>query len=245
MKRYDRALVWFRRDLRAEDHAALSHALAEARAVYCVFVFDTEILDALERKDDRRVEFIWHSLIELKSTLRQLGGDLHVLHGRARIEVPAFARSHDVEAVYVNHDYEPMAVGRDQEVAERLAAEQRTLHSFKDQVIFEKSEILNAQDRAYVVFTPYKRAWLARIDRRDTEPHPVADRAQALSPEKAPPVPGLEEIGFVRTNLTDLGIPTGESGARRLFEDFLDRPDASWTVHRLVRPVHPPFLHSR
>ncbi len=223
MKRYDRALVWFRRDLRAEDHAALSHALAEARAVYCLFVFDTEILDALERKDDRRVDFIWHSLVELKSTLRRLGGDLHVVHGRARCEVPAFARSHDVEAVYFNHDYEPLAVARDQDVAKRLAAEQRTLHTFKDQVIFEKSEILNAQDRPYVVFTPYKRAWLARIGHRDTEPHPVAARAQALSPEQAPPVPGLEDIGFARTNLADLGIPAGEGGARMLFEDFLDR----------------------
>ncbi len=223
MKRYDRALVWFRRDLRAEDHAALSHALAEAKAVYCIFVFDTEILDGLERKDDRRVEFIWHSLIELKSTLRRLGGDLHVLHGRARAEVPAFARSRNVEAVYVNHDYEPKAVARDEEVAERLAADQRSLHSFKDQVIFEKSEILNAQDNPYVVFTPYKRAWLARIDQRDTASHPVAARAKALSPEKAPSVPGLESIGFARTNLTDLGIPTGESGARLLFEDFLDR----------------------
>jgi deoxyribodipyrimidine photo-lyase len=223
MKRYDRAMVWFRRDLRAEDHAALSRALAEARAVYCVFVFDTEILDALERKSDRRVEFIWLSLRELKSTLRRLGGDLHVLHGRARDEVPAFARSHDIQAVYANHDYEPMAVARDVAVAERLAAEQRILHTFKDQVVFEKSEILNAEGRPYVVFTPYKRAWLARLDHRDIEPYPVAACADALASDEAGPVPDLERIGFAPTNLCDLGIPAGASGARTLFEDFLDR----------------------
>ncbi|HUU73912.1 MAG TPA: deoxyribodipyrimidine photo-lyase [Burkholderiales bacterium] len=223
MKQYGRALVWFRRDLRAEDHAALSHALAEAGAVYCVFVFDTEILDALERKADRRVEFIWHSVRELKSNLRRLGGDLHVLHGNARSVVPAFARSCDVEAVYANHDYEPMAVSRDHEVASRLVAEHRIFHTFKDQVVFEKSEILNAQNRPYAVFTPYKRAWLARIGQRDTEPYPVADCAKSLSPEQAPPVPNLEDIGFARTNLDELGIPAGSSGARTLFEDFLDR----------------------
>ena len=75
MKRYDRAMVWFRRGPRHAGHAALSHALAESRSVYCVFVFDVEILEELERRDDRRVEFIWHSVQELKSRLQQLGGE--------------------------------------------------------------------------------------------------------------------------------------------------------------------------
>jgi deoxyribodipyrimidine photo-lyase len=223
VKHYDRALVWFRRDLRAEDHAALSHALADARAVFCVFVFDTEILDELERKADRRVEFIWESLVQLKAALEALGGNLHVLHGLAREEIPAFARNHDIEAVYANHDYEPAAIARDDDVAARLSSEQRVLHTFKDQVIFEKSEILNAEQRPYVVFTPYKKEWLARLARRDTEPHPVADRAGALVGGEAASIPGLERIGFARTNLSELNIPSGSTGARMLFENFLQR----------------------
>ena len=67
MTRHNRALVWFRRDLRVDDNAALSRALEEAKAVYCAFVFDTEILDALPAKSDRRVEFIWESVQELKA----------------------------------------------------------------------------------------------------------------------------------------------------------------------------------
>ncbi len=223
MKHYDRALFWFRRDLRAEDNAGLSRALDEAKAVYCVFVFDTEILDALPSAKDRRVEFIWESVLELKSELEALGGELHVLHGRARDAIPQFADNHDIEAVYANHDYEPAALDRDSEVAARLDAEQRAWHTFKDQVIFEKSEILNAEQRPYVVFTPYKKAWLARLGRRDMDPYPVAERAAALHSGKSAPMPELESIGFGRTNLSQLKLPVGSNGARTLFEIFLGR----------------------
>ena len=223
MNRYDRALVWFRRDLRVEDNAALSHALAESRAVSCVFVFDTEILDALPDTRDRRVEFIWESLVQLKSALRALGGDLHVLHGRARDEIPAFALKHQIQAVYSNHDYEPAALDRDHDVAARLGGQQCAWHAFKDQVIFEKSEILNAEQRPYIVFTPYKKAWLAKLGRRDTDPYPVAERAASLVPGNSASMPELESIGFARTNLSQLDIPAGAAGANSLFEDFLDR----------------------
>lgn len=223
MTRYQRAMVWFRRDLRCEDHAALSQALREAREVHCVFVFDSEILDALPRKSDRRVEFIWHSLAELKSSLESLGGGLHVLHGNARELIPAFAREHNIEAVYANRDYEPFAVARDHDIAESLAAEQRELHTFKDQVIFDESEILTGDERPYVVFTPYKRAWLAKLKARHVEAFPVAEHAAALVAVKAAPIPALEDIGFSASDLLQLGIPAGMSGARNLFEDFLER----------------------
>ena len=104
-----RGLVWFRRDLRADDHAALYHALRDCQAVHAVFVFDREILDPLPRAD-RRVEFIRESLVELNATLRDLSGKpeggLIVLHGAARDEIPALAQALDVQAVFTNHDDE-------------------------------------------------------------------------------------------------------------------------------------------
>ena len=223
MKRYERALVWFRRDLRLDDNAALSRALEEAKSVYCVFVFDTEILDVLPGKTDRRVEFIWRSLQALKAELVASGGELHVLHGRAREAIPALAVRLDIQAVYANHDYEPAAVARDDDVGGRLAAQRCAWHTFKDQVIFEKSEILNAQGRPYVVFTPYKKAWLTRLGRGDADSHRVMDRTSALAKLSNQPMPELEEIGFARTNLSQLGIPTGTSGAKALFDNFLGR----------------------
>jgi deoxyribodipyrimidine photo-lyase len=109
----EKALVWFRRDLRDHDHAALSAALANAQQVFCAFVFDTEILDALPSKHDRRVHFIHESLLELDSALRAKGGCLIVRHGRAAEVIPSLARQLGVSAVYANRDYEPAAKARD------------------------------------------------------------------------------------------------------------------------------------
>ena len=115
------ALVWFRRDLRVHDHAALARALAAARRVYCVFVFDREILDGLARQD-RRVEFIWHSVRELDEALRARGGGLLVVHGQARVEIPALAARLKAATVFANEDYEPLALARDHAVGEALSA---------------------------------------------------------------------------------------------------------------------------
>ncbi|PPC86218.1 MAG: deoxyribodipyrimidine photolyase, partial [Methylotenera sp.] len=113
----NKSLVWFRRDLRDFDHAALYHALKSSQQVFCVFVFDTEILDLLNNKSDRRVEFIWESVKELKTALQKNGGDLMVKHGVARDVIPNLAAELQVNAVYSNRDYEPSAVNRDDDVA--------------------------------------------------------------------------------------------------------------------------------
>ena len=225
MSRYDRALVWFRRDLRCDDHAALFHALKDARAVHCAFVFDTEILDVLPSRADRRVEFIWDSVTELRERLRALGGELFVLHGRARAQVPALAAELDAQAVYANHDYEPSALERDREVASRLASAGRAFHSFKDQVIFEKDELLTGQGGPYTVFTPYKRAWLEKFEPFYAKAYPVERYAAALARGRASATPSLESMGFERTNLRALRMPTGMSGARAVLEDFSRRID--------------------
>ena len=224
--RYDRALVWFRRDLRCEDHAALHHALREARAVRCVFVFDTGILDALPSRADRRVEFIWHAVAELRAALQALGGGLAVLHGPARELLPAHAAAIGADAVYCAHDYEPAAVARDGEVERALHAAGRRMHTFRDQAVFEKSELLTQAGKPFTVFTPYRNAWLKAVDRQRLAPLPVAPHAAAFEPEPAAPLPSLEAMGFRETNLEALALPLGASGARTLFEDFRGRMDA-------------------
>ena len=109
MPQFATSICWLRRDLRLDDHAALYHALKAGRAVHCVFVFDTDILDGLVNRADRRVEFIWHSVRELRSALRQAGSDLHVLHGSARQLIPRLARQLGAQAVYCNHDVNRIA----------------------------------------------------------------------------------------------------------------------------------------
>jgi deoxyribodipyrimidine photo-lyase len=217
------ALVWFRRDLRAHDHAALHAALKAHGRVHCAFVFDTEILDALPTRTDRRVEFIWESVRELADTLAGLGGALHVLHGKAREEIPRLAARLRVHAVYANHDYEPQALARDAAVAATLQAMGIALHTRKDQVIFEKSEVLTQSGTPFSVFTPYKNAWLAKLEPFYVKPYPVEGFAGQLSPDALAPMPTLESLGFARTNLAELAIPTGASGARALLDEFSGR----------------------
>lgn len=221
----ERSLVWFRRDLRAHDHAALSLALAQSRAVYCAFVFDTEILDELSDLRDRRVEFISECVGELSGTLRGLGGALFVLHGRAREEIPALAVRLEVQAVYANRDYEPAALERDRAVHRTLLDHGIELHTCKDQVIFECDEVLTQTQRPFSVFTPYKQAWLARLRDADLAAHLVRERAGALASPHTPAQPTLENLGFERTNLREIALPTGTSGGRRWLEDFLTRID--------------------
>jgi deoxyribodipyrimidine photo-lyase len=225
MSGFDRALVWFRRDLRAEDHAALHHALRQARAVHCVFVFDTAILDALGSREDRRVEFIWHAVAELAAAIGALGGGLHVLHGEARALIPSLAARLGVDAVFASHDYEPGAIARDAAVAQTLARDGRRLVTFRDQCIFENAEILTQAGRPFTVFTPYRNAWLRALTPERLQPLPVAPHAGSLARGDGSALPTLEALGFRTTNLTQLRLPLGASGARSLLQDFADRMD--------------------
>lgn len=233
-----RALMWFRRDLRADDNAALYHALCAAEQVWCVFVFDRDILDPLPRAD-RRVEFIRESLVDLDAQLRALGTAnghsrvrLLVRHGCARQEIVGLARQLGVEAVYANHDDEPDALARDAATGHALGQAGIAFHTHKDHVIFERGEVLTQGGTPYTVFTPYKRAWLAKLEPFYLRAYPVARHAKGLAdvPSNAElrvdadaSVPTLEAIGFEPTNLRALNIPTGSGGARALLDDFLPR----------------------
>jgi deoxyribodipyrimidine photo-lyase len=212
------ALVWFRRDLRDFDHAALHAALTAHAEVHCAFVFDTEILGALPRRD-RRVEFIFESVRELKAALEARGGGLHVLHGRAREEVPRLARLLGAAAVYANRDYEPQAIARDAAVARSLGEAGIAWHSRKDQVIFEHGEVLTGSGTAFSVFTPYRNAWLKKLAPFYVRPYPVGKYASRMAP--APhAMPDLAQLGFERGGLA---LAPGMSGARSLLADFKRR----------------------
>ncbi|MFZ3121498.1 MAG: deoxyribodipyrimidine photo-lyase [Variovorax sp.] len=226
-KTYPKGLMWFRRDLRLDDNAALWRALRTCREVVCVFVFDTAILHGLP-KADRRVEFIRESLAALDADLRSLGGGLIVRHAAAEEEIPELAHALDVQAVFANRDDEPAAIARDAKVFGALANAGIAFHTAKDQAVFERDEVLSKTGQPYAVFTPYKRAWLAKVDDFFLKPYPSRGYADALIAPPArydAPVPSLPDIGFEATNLSTLEIPTGTQGGAALFEDFVDRID--------------------
>ena len=223
MPQYKNSLVWFRRDLRDYDHAALYHALKNSQQVFCIFVFDTEILDQLQDKTDRRVEFIWESVSELKASFQKHGGDLIVRHGRSREVIVEEANRLKIEAVFSNRDYEPSANTRDEDIASKLTQKNIAFHQFKDQVLFEKDEVLTQQGKPYGVFTPYKNAHLKKLNEYYLKAYPVDGNIQHLASQATPAMPTLESMGFQRTNLSQMKLPTGMSGALALFEDFTNR----------------------
>jgi deoxyribodipyrimidine photo-lyase len=234
------ACVWFRRDLRVNDHAALYHALKNHTSVYGVFVLDTDILQSLPRAD-RRVEFILESLKDLDAQMQAMSAGrarLIVLHGQAVMEIPRIARQLGVQAVYANRDDEPQSLARDAAVGVALQALGAALHTFKDHVVLERQELLTQQGKPYTVFTPYKNAWLKKLAQDDgdfylkpyaTEKYAAhwADVAQLAPtlPAAQYRVPRLADMGFEVTNLKALNIQTGATGAQTLVQDFLTRID--------------------
>ena len=180
--------------------------------------------------------FIRDSLVDLDGQLAALGLShgvegvgLIVLHGQAALEVPRLAASLGVQAVYASHDDEPDSLARDAQVRGRLADHGVILHTMKDHVVFERAELMTASGTSYSVFTPYKTAWLKKVDPFFLRAWPVARHASALAPRPGAvgpsAVPALQDIGFEATDLHQLKLPTGTAGAQELLADFLDRID--------------------
>lgn len=227
------ALVWFRRDLRSHDHAALHRALTRFDRVHCAFVFDRAILDLLPSRSDRRVEFIRESLVELDASLEAFAraqgatdAGLIVRHGVAADEIPRLALELGVDAVYANRDYEPAAIRRDESVAKTLAGHGIDFVGCKDQVIFDRDEVLTRTGSPFSVFTPYRNAWLRTLSPEHLVSHDVRPHAGRLAPRPAgESMPELVELGFTASNLSALRLPVGMSGGHALFEDFCNRID--------------------
>jgi len=227
------ALVWLRRDLRLHDHAALHAALQSAQQVVLVFVFDTGILDPLPRCD-RRVEFIRESLVEIDAALRAMAPHAGLIcrYGDPLVEIPALAQKMGAAVVLAAHDDEPQALARDAAVAQTLATSGVHWHSVKDQVVFERREVLTQTGKPYGVFSPYLRAWLARLESADgadvaeRSTEGLARKLAAIDATLASGVPSLASMGFETSNLRQLGITPGSSGAQALLQDFLPRMGA-------------------
>lgn len=220
------SLVWFRRDLRCFDHAALHAALKRSQSVYCVFIFDKDILNLLPSKD-RRVHFIDQSVRELASEFENMGANLIVRYGHVEEEIPRLALELQAQAVFVNHDYEPQAIQRDARVKLLLAQLACDFLSFKDQVIFEQDEVLSQAGTPFSMFTPYKNAWLkklfAQTDDFYCKPYPVQVYAKKLSKYACGELPNLKQMGFAAIEQSELRLQGGMKAGAVLFEDFLSR----------------------
>ncbi len=156
------SIFWFRRDLRLEDNHGLFQALSSGNPVLCLFILDEEILAGL-KKDDPRVGFILRLLEGLRKKLGKFQSTILVERGEVLAVWKKLISEFEIAEVFANHDYEPYAIDRDQAVSDFLRSQGIAFRTFKDQVIFEKDEVLKDDGKPYTVFTPYSRKWLAHL----------------------------------------------------------------------------------
>ncbi len=195
---------WFRRDLRLEDNHGLYRALLDHGNVLPLFIFDEAILEKLEDKSDRRVDFIHRTLQDLKLRLEERGSSMLVRHGTPEQVWSELLQEYDITAVTANHDHEPYAIGRDERIAGLLKAKNIPFRTFKDISIFERGEVLKDDGDPYTVFTPYARKWKLQFKPEMAHPFPSEEHLDRLWTGAPWSMPGLEDIGFATT---DLRIP--------------------------------------
>jgi len=214
------SLIWLRRDLRLYDNAALFHALKNSNQVYVVFIFDTHILNKLKNKQDRRIEFIHSSLSEIKEGLNRQDSDLIVEMGEPESLIPKLISKYKCDSLYINRDYEKYAHDRDNLIIKLLAKNQINTYTFKDQVLFEKDEILTQSNKPYTVFTPYKNNHLKKLAEEGIHLYDCDMYKSNFAKFSYKSIPTLEELQFEKTNLKDFDIPSGTSGGKKLLEKF-------------------------
>lgn len=194
-------IFWFRRDLRLEDNVALDHALNEKLPVLPVFIFDSNITDELPR-DDPRVNFIHDRLSGINNELKISGGSLKILKGDPlKIWEELLIISYDINAVFINKDYEPYALKRDNAVEALLKKRDIGFFRFKDQVIFGENEILKPDGKPYTVFTPYKKKWLSALNKEMLNLERSKKEGIFNFLREDNKIPSLEESGFRKSRI--------------------------------------------
>jgi deoxyribodipyrimidine photo-lyase len=199
-------IFWFRRDLRFEDNVGLYHALYQAKLnglkVLPLFIFDKTILDKLEDKNDRRVDFIHRTIMHMQSELIEKGKSMWVENDQPINVFNAYLKKYKVAGVYTNHDYEPLAIERDAQIKSLLEKNNIEFVGFKDQVIFEKEEVIKDDGKPYTIYTPYANKWRTYWASHVPKIHPSIKLMDYFIDIKPLPIPSLKQLGFNKTDLT-------------------------------------------
>lgn len=193
------SIFWFRRDLRLHDNVGLFHALNTGENILPIFIFDKEILKKLP-KNDARVSFIHKELTNMNEYLSSLKTGLNTYFGTPREVFESLIKKYQIVSVYTNHDYEPYANKRDDEIEKLLTFKGIQFHTYKDQVIFEKGEITKQDGNPYVVFTPYSKKWLEAFSTTTNNKYPSEDLLHQFTTKIDSQVLTLKDIGFTQTS---------------------------------------------
>ena len=199
-------LFWFRRDLRLIDNHGLYEALQSELPVLPIFIFDTNILDKLENKEDKRVDFIFQALEKLNEYLEKSNKSIQIFYGKPLEIYENLTQKYEIGNVFCNEDYEPYAIKRDQEIADFLNKKGINFHTYKDQVIFQKDEIVKADGKPYTVYTPYSKQWLLKFNDQNLEFFASDKKLDNLLNIEKQNIT-LEHIGFKKTTQPIVQLP--------------------------------------
>ncbi|PIK16611.1 deoxyribodipyrimidine photo-lyase [Halobacteriovorax sp. JY17] len=197
-------IFWFRRDLRIKDNKAFYHALSSGLKVIPIFIFDKNILDSLD-KNDARVSFIYDSLIKINEDLSSSNKSIKTYFDTPKKAWSQILKEFNIEEVFVNEDYEPYALRRDQEISKLLQKKSIKMNSYKDQCIFAKNDILKKDGTPYTIYTPYKNKWLENLSPKDLASFRSEKLIDNISDNFNKYLHDLEELGFKRG---EVKIPT-------------------------------------
>lgn len=196
---YYMTIFWFRRDLRLDDNVGLYHALNSSKEVLPIFIFDTSILSQLD-KNDTRVTFIHQQLERIQEQLQKIGKSLAVFYGKPFEVYQKLIAEHKITTVFTNHDYEPYARKRDLELFHLFKENNIEFKTCKDQVIFEKSEVVKDDGSPYVVYTPYSNKWKENF-KKTTLIHYNSEELLHNIVHHRYPFLALESIGFLPSSI--------------------------------------------
>lgn len=222
------SIFWHRRDLRINDNAGLFQALTSGNPVLPIFIFDKNILDKLEDKEDARVNFIHTELLKIKIELEKIGSSLMLFYGDPLDCFKQLSESHEISEVYTNTDYEPYARERDASVESFLKSKSIAFKTFKDHVIFEKEDVLKDDGKPYTVYTPFSKKWLAKLKDSDLESHDnhkYFDNYFKIAPQKNI---SLEEMGF-STSTINFPLRTVDLSILKQYKEQRDIPSIMGT----------------
>ena len=193
-------IFWFRRDLRLNDNCGLFHALKSGKKVLPLFIFDKDILSKIN-SDDSRVSFIHQELENINNQLHKFDSSISVFHDKPIELFKKLSEKYTIDTVFTNHDYEPYALKRDQGVKELLASKKINFKSYKDQVIFERNEIVKKDGTAYKVYTPYSKKWLEAFNYKGITFFPSEDNTHQFIKTINNPFLSITDIGFKLSNI--------------------------------------------
>lgn len=193
-------IFWYRRDLRLEDNCGLFHALNSKRKVLPIFIFDKDILSKLP-KDDARVSFIHQEIENINNELKKVNSGLSVFYGKPLDIYLKLCDKYIIDTVFTNHDYEPYAIKRDLEVKDFLTSKDIIFKTYKDQVIFERNEIVKKDGTAYKVYTPYSRKWIEAFEFKGIQFYPSEEKLENFIKNEIHQFLPLKDIGFIKSEI--------------------------------------------